>query len=78
VPKSWETDLKEQDSMPVIGRLDKQVEEVLIAPIARRHERETQEERVRAEKRSRKEEAAQAGTEKSDRAGTEKPGQAAD
>lgn len=29
--------------MPVIGRLDKQVEEVLIAPIARRHDEKSKE-----------------------------------
>jgi hypothetical protein len=35
--------LKGAEKMSVIGRLDNQVEEVLIAPIARRHEQKNKE-----------------------------------
>jgi hypothetical protein len=46
--------------MSVIGRLDNQVEEVLIAPIARRHERKNAE----RETEKQPEEAQPAATEK--------------
>ncbi|HKQ52752.1 MAG TPA: hypothetical protein VJT74_10310 [Pyrinomonadaceae bacterium] len=45
--------------MAVIGRLDEQVWEKLIEPIARRHEREA-EERERAQQEAAREEEAQA------------------
>ncbi len=44
--------------MSVIGRLDKQVEEVLIAPIARRHEQKNKEQEK--EKQAPTEETSQA------------------
>jgi hypothetical protein len=47
--------------MSVIGRMDKQVEEVLIEPIARRHEQAARE-RER-ERRAKQEEASQRATE---------------
>ncbi|HKR00135.1 MAG TPA: hypothetical protein VJT09_05650 [Pyrinomonadaceae bacterium] len=40
--------------MSVIGRLDKQVEEVLIAPIARRHEQAAKEREKEKEKQRQK------------------------
>ena len=49
--------------MAVIGRLDEQVWEKLIEPIARRHEREAQE---REKQEARREEEARAETEKDD------------
>ena len=47
--------------MSVIGRLDDQVEEVLIAPIARRHEQEAREREK--EKRAPQEDAPKTATE---------------
>jgi hypothetical protein len=55
--------------MSVIGRLDEQVEEVLIAPIARRHEQKNKE---RAnEKPAPPEEAGQTGTGKEQQSDSE-------
>ncbi len=54
--------------MSVIGRLDKQVEEVLIAPIARRHEQKNKEQEQ--EKQAIAEETSEA-TEKEQRSGSE-------
>ena len=48
--------------MSVIGRLDDQVEEVLIAPIARRHEQKHKERA--SERQEPPKEAGQTGTEK--------------
>jgi hypothetical protein len=48
--------------MSVIGRLDNQVEEVIIAPIARRHEQKNKERA--SERQAPPEEAGQTGTEK--------------
>ena len=55
--------------MSVIGRLDKQVEEVLIAPIARRHEQQNKE-RVK-EEQAQREEAEQTATEKEQQSDSE-------
>lgn len=49
--------------MSVIGRMDKQVEEVLIAPIARRHEQKNKE-RENEKRAQREEEASQTTIEK--------------
>ena len=49
--------------MSVIGRMDKQVEEVLIAPIARRHEQAARE-REKKNKAQPEEESSQTPTEK--------------
>jgi hypothetical protein len=55
--------------MSVIGRLDKQVEEVLIAPIARRHEQQNKE---RADEQpAPPEEARQTDTEKEQQSNSE-------
>lgn len=51
--------------MSVIGRLDSQVEEVIIAPIARRHERQNKEREEAKQKPP--EEALQRETEESPR-----------
>ena len=51
--------------MSVIGRLDEQVWEKLIEPIAKRHEREAEE---RREEQARREEKARAEAEKDDQA----------
>ena len=56
-------------AMSVIGRMDKQVEEVLIEPIARRHEQAARE-RER-EKRAKQEEASQRATEEDEPRGAE-------
>lgn len=61
-----ELDLKgERLKMSVIGRLDSQVEEVIIAPIARRHERQNKEREEAKQKPP--EEALQRETEESPR-----------
>ena len=44
--------------MPVIGRLDKQVWDTLIEPIARRHEREAEEREGKEARREEEERAA--------------------
>jgi hypothetical protein len=44
--------------MSVIGRMDKQVEEVLIEPIARRHEQAAREREKEREERAKQEEKA--------------------
>jgi hypothetical protein len=50
--------------MSVIGRLDDQVEEVIIAPIARRHERKNRE---RVNDQARRDEEAKQTTERDQR-----------
>ena len=55
--------------MSVIGRLDKQVEEVLIAPIARRHEQQNKERE--SERQTPSEEAGQTGKEKAQQSDSE-------
>ena len=55
--------------MSVIGRLDNQVEEVLIAPIARRHEQKNKERA--SERQAPPEEAVQTDTEKEQQSNSE-------
>lgn len=55
--------------MSVIGRLDSQVEEVIIAPIARRHEQKNKEREN--EKQTQREEAGQTATEKEQQSDSE-------
>ena len=57
--------------MSVIGRMDKQVEEVLIEPIARRHEQAARERERERERQAKQEEASQRATKEDEPRGAE-------
>jgi hypothetical protein len=56
--------------MSVIGRLDNQVEEIIIAPIARRHEQKNKE-REQEQSRARQEEEPDKATAEKEQSGSE-------